>query len=115
MFETFNVPGLYIAVSSVLALTAAWEANITKILQKKGAEELKKYKEKFGFRKRTGAVVDSGDGVTNVVPIYEGYVVGSSIRKIPVAGGDVTEFIKGMLKDRRGTCQLLCAEFGEFE
>ena len=46
-------------------------------------------------------MVDSGDGITNVVPIYEGYVLGSSIRKIPVAGRDVTEFIKQMLKDRR--------------
>lgn len=101
MFETFNVPGLYIAVSSVLALTAAWEANITKILQKQGAAALADYKKRFGFRKRTGCVVDSGDGVTNVVPIYEGYVVGSSIRKIPVAGRDVTEFIKQMLRDRR--------------
>lgn len=101
MFETFNVPGLYIAVSAVLALTAAWEANITKILQKKGPEELAKYKKEFGFRKRTGAVIDSGDGITNVVPIYEGYVVGSSIRKIPVAGRDVTEFIKQMIRDRR--------------
>mmetsp|Transcript_10718 Transcript_10718/g.15671 ORF Transcript_10718/g.15671 Transcript_10718/m.15671 type:complete len:432 (+) Transcript_10718:125-1420(+) len=101
MFETFNVPGLYIAVSAVLALTAAWEASVTKVLQKKGSEGLAEYQRKYGFRKRTGAVIDSGDGITNVVPIYEGYVVGSSIRKIPVAGRDVTEFIKQMLRDRR--------------
>ena len=102
MFETFNVPGLYIAVSAVLALTAAWESSINKVRTKKGAEGLAEYKQKYGFRQRTGAVIDSGDGITNVVPIYEGYVVGSSIRKVPVAGRDVTEFIKSMLKDRRG-------------
>ena len=103
MFETFNVPGLYIAVSAVLALTAAWESTTNKILAKEGDAALKEYVAKYGSRKRTGAVIDSGDGVTNVVPIYEGYVVGSSIRKIPVAGNDVTEFIKQMLRDRRGT------------
>ncbi len=102
MFETFNVPGLYIAVSAVLALTAAWEANLAKLSQRKTPEELRAYKDEFGFRERTGAVVDSGHGLTNVVPVYEGYVVGSSIRKVPLAGNDVTEFIKQLLKDRRG-------------
>ena len=44
MFETFNVPGLYIAVSSVLALTAAWESSVNKILTKKGEAALADYK-----------------------------------------------------------------------
>lgn len=51
MFESFNVPGLYIAVQAVLALAASWTA--------KGVEE----------RTLTGVVVDSGDGVTHVIPV----------------------------------------------
>ena len=56
MFETFNVPGLYIAVQAVLALAASWtSSDISK-------EE----------RSLTGTVVDSGDGVTHVIPVADG-------------------------------------------
>lgn len=51
MFETFNVPGLYIAVQAVLALAASWMS--------RNIEE----------RTLTGIVVDSGDGVTHVIPV----------------------------------------------
>lgn len=51
MFESFNVPGLYIAVQAVLALAASWTA--------KTIED----------RTLTGVVVDSGDGVTHVIPV----------------------------------------------
>jgi actin-related protein 3 len=34
----------------------------------------------------TGTVIDSGDGVTHVVPVVDGYVIGSSIKSIPIAG-----------------------------
>jgi len=54
MFETFNVPGLYIAVQAVLALAASWTS--------------KQVKEKT----LTGTVIDSGDGVTHVIPVAEG-------------------------------------------
>ena len=51
MFETFNVPGLYIAVQAVLALAASWTS---KDVQEKTL---------------TGTVIDSGDGVTHVIPV----------------------------------------------
>lgn len=51
MFESFNVPGLYIAVQAVLALAASWKSRTL--------EE----------RTLTGIVVDSGDGVTHVIPV----------------------------------------------
>ena len=51
MFETFNVPGLYIAVQAVLALAASWTS--------------KQVTEKT----LTGTVIDSGDGVTHVIPV----------------------------------------------
>ena len=74
MFETYNVPGLYIAVQAVLALAASWTS-------KKSSKTL------------TGTVVDSGDGVTHVIPVADGYVIGSCIRHIPLAGHDITQFV----------------------
>lgn len=37
-------------------------------------------------RTLTGTVIDSGDGVTHVIPVAEGYVIGSAIKHIPIAG-----------------------------
>lgn len=68
MFESFNVPGLYIAVQAVLALAASWAS------------------QSASDRTLTGIVVDSGDGVTHVIPVAEGYVIGSCIKHIPIAG-----------------------------
>lgn len=46
----------------------------------------------------TGVVVDVGDGATHVVPVADGYVIGSSIKSIPIAGKDVTQFIQQLMK-----------------
>lgn len=83
MFETFGVPGLYIAVQAVLALAASWSA--------KAVSE----------RTLTGTVIDAGDGVTHIIPVAEGYVIGSCIKHIPLAGRDITQFIMEMLRDRK--------------
>jgi len=82
MFETFNAPGLYIAVQAVLALAASWTS--------------KNVKE----RTLTGTVVDSGDGVTHVIPVAEGYVIGSSIKHIPLAGRDISAFVQQLMRER---------------
>ena len=82
MFETFNVPGLYIAVQAVLALAASWTS--------KSVSE----------RTLTGTVIDSGDGVTHVIPVAEGYVIGSCIKHIPLAGRDITAFVHKLLRER---------------
>jgi len=85
MFETFNVPGLYIGVQAMLALMAAL---LTK--QDQGQQQ----------GPLTGTVIDSGDGVTHVIPVVEGYVIGSCIKHIPLAGRDVTNFVVQWLRDR---------------
>ncbi len=46
MFETFNAPAFYVQIQAVLSLYASGRT--------------------------TGIVMDSGDGVSHVVPIYEG-------------------------------------------
>ena len=48
----------------------------------------------------TGTVCDSGHGVTHVIPIYQGQVIGSCIKHVPLAGEDMTNFFKKMLKER---------------
>ena len=82
MFETFGVPGLYIAVQAVLALAASWTS--------------KQVKDKV----LTGTVIDSGDGVTHVIPVVDGYVIGSCIKHIPLAGKDITKYIQQELRER---------------
>jgi actin-related protein len=46
----------------------------------------------------TGVVVDVGDGATHIVPVADGYVIGSSIRSIPITGKDVTQFVQQLMK-----------------
>jgi len=82
MFETFNVPGLYIAVQAVLALAASWTSK------------------QVTNKTLTGTVIDSGDGVTHVIPVAEGYVIGSSIKHIPLAGRTITQFIQQLHRER---------------
>ncbi|XP_071511749.1 actin-related protein 3-like [Diadema antillarum] len=82
MFESFNIPGLYIAVQAVLALAASWTSR------------------QQSERSLTGIVVDSGDGVTHVIPVAEGYVIGSCIKHIPIAGRDITYFVQQLLRER---------------
>jgi actin-related protein len=53
MFEVFNVPCLYVSVQGVLALYASGRTS--------------------------GVVLDSGDGVSHTVPIYEGYAIPHAI------------------------------------
>ncbi|CCK68466.1 actin-related protein 3 KNAG_0B00170 [Huiozyma naganishii CBS 8797] len=81
-FESFNCAGLYIAVQAVLALAASWTSS------------------KVVDRSLTGTVIDSGDGVTHVIPVAEGYVIGSAIKNIPIAGRDITQFIQTLLRER---------------
>lgn len=68
LFETFNVPALYTSIQAVLSLYASGRT--------------------------TGIVLDSGDGVSHAVPVYEGFAMPSSIRRIDVAGRDVTEYMQ---------------------
>uniref|UniRef100_A0AAR2KTF9 Actin-related protein 3 n=1 Tax=Pygocentrus nattereri TaxID=42514 RepID=A0AAR2KTF9_PYGNA len=53
-----------------------------------------------GERTLTGIVIDSGDGVTHAIPVAEGYVIGSCIKHIPIAGRDITYFIQQLLRER---------------
>ncbi|KAG5519422.1 hypothetical protein PMAC_002049 [Pneumocystis sp. 'macacae'] len=67
---------------TVLALAASWTSS------------------KIHNRSLTGTVIDSGDGVTHVTPVADGYVIGSALKHIPIAGRDITYFIQSLLRDR---------------
>lgn len=71
-FETFSVPALYIQVQAILSLYASGRT--------------------------TGVVLDSGDGVSHAVPVYEGFAIQHAITRIDVAGRDVTEYLQRLLR-----------------
>lgn len=48
----------------------------------------------------TGVVLDSGEGVSDIIPIYEGYAIRHAIKKSLIAGSDVTEYLKKLLKEK---------------
>lgn len=72
MFETFNVPALYISIQAVLALYASGRT--------------------------TGLVLDSGDGVSHAVPVYGGFAITNAIQRVDIAGRDVTEHLQLLLR-----------------
>ena len=52
----------------------------------------------YASGRTTGVVLDAGDGVSHAVPVYEGFAIPSSIRRIDVAGRDVTEYLQTLLR-----------------
>ena len=65
MFERYNFSAVYVAVQAVLTLYAQ------------------------GLL--TGVVVDSGDGVTHVIPVFEGFALPHITKRMNLAGRNITE------------------------
>ena len=72
-FESMNVPAAHIQIQAVLAL--------------------------YSNGRTEGLVVDSGDGVSHIVPIYESRTIPSAIRRLDLAGRDLTEWMMELLND----------------
>lgn len=48
----------------------------------------------------TGVVVDSGDGVTHIIPVWEGFSIPHLTRRINLAGRNITDYLIKLLQQR---------------
>ena len=71
MFETFEVANMYVAIQAVMSL--------------------------YANGRSTGLVVDSGDGVTHTVPVFEGFSIPHAIEKMEIAGRVITDYAQKLL------------------
>jgi len=76
MFETFQVKNMYVAIQAVMSLYAAGRT--------------------------TGLVVDSGDGVSHTVPVFEGFTIPHAVEKMEIAGRVLTKYLQKLLQESIG-------------
>ena len=76
MFETFNVPAMYVNIQAVLSLNASGRT--------------------------TGLVVDCGDSATCCTVVYDCYIIPSASVRLEFGGRDLTNFMMSILTDRGG-------------
>jgi len=74
MFETFNVPALYLTTANTLAMYAAGRT--------------------------TGLAVDFGFESCRVAPVYEGLVIRDAVTTLSVGGGDIKQYLQKLLNER---------------
>lgn len=84
-FETFEVPAFYVSIQAVLALYASGRT--------------------------TGLVFDAGDGVTHLVPVYEGFSLKHAVSRVNLAGRDLTTYMMEILQESN----VKFASTGEFD
>ena len=74
IFETYKAPSFFIKNHGVLSLLSSGG--------------------------NTGVVVESGDEITNIIPIYEGYQIQNTIKRINLGGRDITDNLIKLLENR---------------
>ena len=77
MFENFQSPALFIAIPAALSL--------------------------YSTQRTTGVVLDSGNDITQAVPVLDGYPISYFRIRLNLAGRDLTEHLMNILSER-GHC-----------
>lgn len=78
-FDEFKVPAFYVFTQAVLAL--------------------------YSSGRTTGLVCDSGDGVTHIVVVYDGYSIKHVVKRLNFAGRDLSDFMTKHLAEDGYTFQ----------
>ena len=73
MFETFNVPTFYLSNQCFLSL--------------------------YSSGKTTGVICEVGDGVTQIMPIYNNKYVQGSAARLDIGGRDISEYLQILLSE----------------
>lgn len=84
LFEKFNFDVLYVAPPSVLSLYSSGQT--------------------------TGCVVDCGDGYCSSTPVFEGFTLPSTIRRIDLGGRDLTEQLQFYIRKTNGVSMFKSSE-----
>ncbi|KAG8229237.1 hypothetical protein J437_LFUL007923 [Ladona fulva] len=74
MFESFGVPAFYVSIQAVLSIFASGRA--------------------------IGMILDSGDGVTHFVPIYQGYAITHAVNRLNLGGRELTGYLGHLMTSR---------------
>lgn len=74
-FETFNVPGFYCSIHALLSM--------------------------YGSGRTNGLVIDSGEDVTTIVPIENGYVLNYAHLMVNLGGSDLNSSLQKLLKSKQ--------------
>ena len=74
MFGKFKVPNLYIGDHSILPL--------------------------YAYKRTTGCVVDIGDNVAHIVPIYQGKGIMRAVARLDIGGRNIAQYAQKLLNER---------------
>lgn len=74
MFETFKIPKLFVAIPGYLSLYTSGD--------------------------NSGIVLESGEGVTNIIPVNEGIVSTQLATRFPIAGKDITDYLLRLVLEK---------------